>query len=232
MKIKKTMTAAATAANRDNSKKSTGPKTEQGKSAASRNSLRHGILSRKMVFETRKQRAEYHGIWESWNQYFCPQGPLEEYLVQEITNVVWKLGITETLELKELSQRQSIKDCINGVFDNDLELPIDENDIPLDRAWNCEKLVIRAIAGDDESNSSGSHQPRIYENKIFKDFQTSGMHTSRKGSHLVVEAVLGGSLETLTRYRSTLKKDLYRAIETLHTLQKQRRQQQNGNPSP
>jgi len=116
MKIKKTMTAAATAANRDNSKKSTGPKTERGKSVACRNSVRHGILAKKLGFQNPAKRAEYEEIWQWWTKYFRPRGPLEEYLVQEITNTVWKLRLTETLEMKELSQRQSVKDSIGGMF--------------------------------------------------------------------------------------------------------------------
>ncbi len=111
MKIKKTMTAAATAANRDNSKKSTGPKTERGKSVACRNSVRHGILAKKLGFQNPAKRAEYEEIWQWWTKYFRPRGPLEEYLVQEITNTVWKLRLTETLEMKELSQRQRKRLC-------------------------------------------------------------------------------------------------------------------------
>ena len=52
--------------------------------------------------------------------------------------------------------------------------------------------------------------------------QNSQNYNSQEAGHLEVEAVLGSSLEKKTRYQTTLKRDLYRAIEVLRTLQAER----------
>ena len=52
MKHKKNLTDAVRAANRDNSRSSTGPRTKQGKSNSSHNALRRGVLARKVVLDT------------------------------------------------------------------------------------------------------------------------------------------------------------------------------------
>ena len=49
---------------------------------------------------------------------------------------------------------------------------------------------------------------------------------SQEAGHLEVEAVLGSSLEKMTRYQSALKRDLYRAIEMLRTLQAEKRERE------
>jgi hypothetical protein len=53
--------------------------------------------------------------------------------------------------------------------------------------------------------------------------QASQSNHHQKGNHLEVEAVMGSRLNTLSRYRSGLMRDLYRAIETLRNVQAERR---------
>ena len=49
---KKTMSAAALAANRANAKKCTGPKTREGKFKSSLNALKHGLYSHVFIIKT------------------------------------------------------------------------------------------------------------------------------------------------------------------------------------
>ena len=62
--------------------------------------------------------------------------------------------------------------------------------------------------------------------------QQSSSYNSQKAGHLEVEAVLGSSLDRLTRYQSALKRDLYRAIQTLRSLQAERREREGDNDGP
>src|ERR1700756_2184326 len=84
MKQKRKLTDAVLAANRTNAKRSTGPKTPDGKSTVSRNALRHGLLSRRIHLDTDQDRREYQELLGSWTGHFRPRGPLEEFLVDEI----------------------------------------------------------------------------------------------------------------------------------------------------
>ena len=227
MKHKKTTTDAVRAANRANAQSSTGPRTQQGKSNSSHNALWHGILARKVVLDD-EERAHFKGLLHSCKREFSPEGLIEKVLVEEIAILFWKLGIAEGLAVQELLRRQELSDDVDGIFHKDLELPISGWDLPLDRGWDCERIVVRAVAGKDTSNSSASRGPAVFQNQVVNAVQTLQNNNHRKVGHLEVEAVLGSSLEKMTRYQSALKRDLYRAIETLRTVQAERRERKGS----
>jgi len=224
MKHKKTVTAAVLHANRGNAQSSTGPQTEQGKSHSRHNALRHSILARKVVLNEDEEK-EYHRVWQSWKEHYHPVGKLERFFVEEITNISWKLQIALGLESRELSIRQGgVRDQIDGVFHGDLKLPISEWDLPVDQGWECDRIIVRAVAGKEESNSNASRGPTVFQDQILRDLQKSQKHDSQKAHHVEVEAVIASSLDKLTRYQSALKRDLYRAIDMLRVLQTERRE--------
>jgi hypothetical protein len=228
MKQKKSVTDAVRAANRSNAQSSTGPRTERGKSNSRHNALRHGILTRKVVLDTHEQRAEFRELRHACKKEFSPEGLLEKFFVDEIAIIFWKLGITEGLQAQELLLRQELSDDVGSIFHKDLKLPISGYDLPLDRGWDCERLVVRAVAGKDTSNSSASRGPAVFQNQVINAIQKSQNNNSQEAGHLEVEAVLESSLEKMTRYQSTLKRDLYRAFETLRTVQAERRKRERG----
>ena len=62
-----------------------------------------------------KDRKEFRRILKRWTREFRPDGTLETYLVDDITKLSWRLGITEEMEIKELLRRRESED------DDDLE---------------------------------------------------------------------------------------------------------------
>ena len=224
MKGKK-VTDAVLEANRHNAKSSTGPRTEKGKANSSRNGLRHGILARKVVLSGEEEQV-YQALWESWNEHFHPKGAEEKFRVEEIAITCWKIAITEGLEVPELLRRQRVGDQVDGVFRGDFDLPISARDLPLDKGWDCERIVVRAVAGKDSSQSSASRGPAIVQNQVVSTVQNSQKLNSQKAGHLEVEAVLGNSLGTISRYRSTLKRELNQAMDALRALQAERRERE------
>jgi hypothetical protein len=229
MKIKKSISDDVRKANRVNAQSSTGPRTERGKSNSSHNALRHGILARKLLLETHEQRAEFRELRHACKKEFSPEGLLEKFLVEEITAIFWKLGITEGLQAKELLRREELSDCmgsdgLDNIFHKDLELPIDGHDLPLNRGWDCERLVVRAVSGEDTTNSSASRGPAVVKGQVVNAFQNSQNSNSQRAGHLEFEAVLGNSLSNMTRYQSALKRDFYKATETLRKIQAERRE--------
>ena len=226
MKQKKCVTDAVRAANRDNSRSSTGPRTKQGKSNSSHNALRHGILARKVVLDTHEQRAEFRELRHACKKEFSPEGLLEKFFVDEITIIFWKLGITEGLQAQELLRRQELSDDVGSIFHEDLELPISDDDLPLDRGWDCERLVVRAVSGQDTSKSVAARGPAVVQNQVINAFQNSQNSNSQEAGHLEFEAVLGNSLANMTRYQTGLKRELYRAIEMLRKIQAERRERE------
>jgi len=226
MHHKKTVTDAVRAANRAVSQSSTGPRTKQGKSNSSKNAVRHGILARKLALDSDEERAAFLELRQRCKTELHPKGLIEKFIVEEIATLFWKLGIAEGLEAQELLRRQELSDDVNGIFHKvlGLELPINNYDLPLDRGWDCERMVVRAAAGEDQRNSNTMCGPGFVQGQIVQAVKTSQNSGHQKVDHLEIEAVMGSALETMTRYQAKLKRDLYRAIETLRKMHSERRE--------
>jgi hypothetical protein len=84
-------TARQIEANRENAKKSTGPRTAHGKAIASRNNTRHGFRSSSPVI----RRLENPDAWEQHRATTVaglnPGSPLEEALAERVALILWRL---------------------------------------------------------------------------------------------------------------------------------------------
>jgi len=227
MKHTKNVTDAVRAANRANAQSSTGPRTKQGKSNSSNNAVRHGILARKVEFDTDEQRAEFLELRQHCKTELHPRGLVEKFIVEEIASLLWKLGIAEFLEARELLRRQELSDDVGSIFRKDLELPISGYDLPLERGWDCERMVVRAVAGKDQRHSDTTCGPRVFQGQIIHALKNTENSDHKEVDHLEIEAVMGSALESMTRYQAKLKRDFYRAIEELRKRQAQRRGGEN-----
>jgi hypothetical protein len=85
------MTEKKLAANRENARKSTGPKTASGKAVSSRNSVRHGVLTAAPILpgiESRKAWEKHRdGVFES----IAPVGYLLKLLTNRLAVQSWRL---------------------------------------------------------------------------------------------------------------------------------------------
>jgi hypothetical protein len=80
-------------ANRRNASKSTGPRTERGKSWSRLNALKHGILASQAVITTTEGRAAreaFEAMVVGFMLDFRPVGAFEQALVQQIAACVWR----------------------------------------------------------------------------------------------------------------------------------------------
>ncbi|MGB9234167.1 MAG: hypothetical protein WCC04_07110 [Terriglobales bacterium] len=231
MRHKKNVTDAVRTANRSNSHSSTGPRTDDGKSRSSQNALKHGILARNVVLDSHEQRAAFRALRHLCRKNLRPKGLFERFLVEEVTNIFWKLGIIEPLVVRELLRRQELSDGVDKIFDRfgeGIELPIERDDLPLDRGWDCQRMVVRAVGGADQHDSNAMCGPTALKGgQLVQEFKSSQNSNRQKVEHLEIEAVMGNSLENLTRYQTKLKNDLYRAMETIRKLQAERRESED-----
>jgi len=104
-------TKKQTAANRRNARKSTGPKTPEGKAASSMNNLRHGLRARTVVLKDEKPE-EFDKILTELQDQFQPQNPGERYLVDQAAIAQWKLARAEASERRSCQEDPSIEACI------------------------------------------------------------------------------------------------------------------------
>jgi hypothetical protein len=85
------------AINRENSLKSTGPRTEAGKQISSLNALRHGLTSQVVIMPNEYLEA-YHRFTESFHNDHKPSGALETQIVQSIADDYWRLNRAKNME--------------------------------------------------------------------------------------------------------------------------------------
>jgi len=80
-------------ANRENAKKSTGPKTLRGKAYSRRNALKHGLFALDLFpnFLSRTEnQQEYRELRQQLWQYYQPVGAAEEFEVDRVCQCMWR----------------------------------------------------------------------------------------------------------------------------------------------
>jgi hypothetical protein len=100
---------AKIAANLENARKSTGPRSERGKSKSRLNAVKFGIYSTIPVLPGENAES-YLKLEKSNLEYFAPVGPVEMFLVRQITREEWRIERIQTVEntLAERSTREQI----------------------------------------------------------------------------------------------------------------------------
>ena len=84
-------------ANRANAKKSTGPRTINGKGVSSRNATKHGLFSKHLFADAEEQEA-FQVLWDNLRDDLRPAGPIEEGLVERIAINMWRQRRLNTAE--------------------------------------------------------------------------------------------------------------------------------------
>jgi hypothetical protein len=84
-------------ANRRNAKKSTGPKTAEGKARSAQNAIKHGLLSRQAVLADEDGEA-FAEMRRNLHEDFRPESQLEVLLVNRLAAQQWRLARIPALE--------------------------------------------------------------------------------------------------------------------------------------
>jgi hypothetical protein len=96
------------AANRENAKFSTGPKTAKGKATSSSNSTKHGIFSRNLIRQgeqNENDRVAFDQILDPVAEHYQPEGAIEKLLVEKIAIETWRFSRLLAFEQHELSRK-------------------------------------------------------------------------------------------------------------------------------
>jgi len=104
--MRKTMSLKQLDANRRNAKKSTGPKTENGKAVSKLNALKHALLAQSVVVRGHKVKEspnEFKKLCQEFYTSLAPIGPLEGMLVDQIVQATWRLRRARTAESGEIA---------------------------------------------------------------------------------------------------------------------------------
>jgi hypothetical protein len=105
-------TQAQIKANRQNAKKSTGPKTAGGKAAVSKNAVKHGLFTDALI--RGENPADYVVFHDEMLADLAPVGAVETMLAERVISLWWRLRRAERM------QNQALDDMIETCITNPL----------------------------------------------------------------------------------------------------------------
>jgi hypothetical protein len=97
------------AASRANGAKTHGPVTQEGKRKSARNSFRHGLLAKAIVFEG-ESREQFAALLKAFCDELQPQSPIEDLLVQKMAVNQWRQERLWGLEKARASQPRGLQE--------------------------------------------------------------------------------------------------------------------------
>jgi hypothetical protein len=164
-------TEAQTIANRTNAQKSTGPKTDQGKTAASQNSVKHGLLARSNVIMSESQE-EFDLHRDLLLEELAPATPMESMLAERIVSLSWRLKRTETIHtqtfdaLDERNNNSPLSQFAKSMLLKPLQPPKRDPALPeLDLTLG--RLVVKDFSNSKVIDRLLRYERRI-ENSLYK----------------------------------------------------------------
>jgi hypothetical protein len=99
------------AANRENGKKSTGPRTATGKAKVAQNALKHGLLAQAALLPN-EDGASFEAFADALLEELQPLGPVESLLADEIVNLAWRLRRASRVEAGLFVRQQAAVDDV------------------------------------------------------------------------------------------------------------------------
>ncbi|ODR95912.1 hypothetical protein AUC70_03380 [Methyloceanibacter stevinii] len=183
------------AANRSNSKKSTGPKTQIGKARSRQNAWKHGLTAEEIVIRG-ETPDDFNVFRDGLMADFDPQGTMECELVDRLAGLLWRLRRVPSVEAQVMSG------ILGRIFMNwDISSFTDQE---LDQ---LEELAIKAE--DAPSRESAQGQPF----GIADNSETRLEARRRRANEM---------LSVVTRHETGLMNAVMKTLSLLHGLQSAR----------
>jgi len=195
------------AANRENAKKSTGPKTAEGKARVAQNAVVSGLLSRETLLPDEDPRA-LETLAETTEAAWKPENPQELVLVKMMVRALWRLGRVGRVEA--------------GIF------AWHHYSILAERASHEAKRYERN-AGSTRTHYYGQtaitdpqkHQQATAAAEQLRDLRNGSTETI--GLTFIRGSSGVDAFSKLSRYETALERGYYRALHELQRLQHERR---------
>jgi hypothetical protein len=198
-------------ANRRNAARSTGPRSEEGKTRSALNALQHGMTSETPILPT-EDPCECGEFRDRLTRDLAPQGATEERLAEEIVDLSWRLRRAGNLELGVLAGGVAALDE-RFLRDRQRKQEITEGDLHSARFGPSPDQIVEIVNADAHDILS----MRIAE---AQDVQRSDQ--ARLASAFVEDAAGPNALAKLSRYETSLFRRRNQALEALSKLQAER----------
>jgi hypothetical protein len=194
-------------ANRENAARSTGPRSEAGKSRSSRNALKHGLSADQVVMFD-EDPAVFDALRSDLFDHFQPADPVAAHLVEHVAACIWRIRRVPEIEagiytyLRYLRERDKADKRLSFMA---LQAHTDGDQNRTTRNEEAYKAAIEARKSADA---------KLLENEPLK-------------GGLFVEAER--SLTSLVRIAGAIESSMYRAIRELERIKAERRTATNDN---
>jgi len=187
-------------ANQDNARKSTGPRSVEGKLMASKNSLKHGLLSRTIILPNENQD-EFQELSYELGQSFQPIGRLEEELCAMMVTDIWRLRRVNNIEASILTRNIFLEKAKRAE----------------DRA---DSFINSFLPSSESISNKGAHRKAQKEAEEATKKATSD--ATLIGAAFLHDANNDDGMLKLSRYGTAIKRNLFRTIQEFDQLQEKR----------
>ena len=214
-------TAKQIEANRQNAKKSPGPRTDEGKSRVALNALKHGLLAQRVVLPN-EDEAEFAEFSLGLGQELQPVGELEEFFVSLIAACAWRLRRLMRVE-KGLFSEYVYENTRLGAVQHQNEAKKDSvvsvqlvNYESVDGAVKAaQKRTEEAEERAREAEARAEEAERLVE-------QMGGIGAAddaRMGRAFMTDGRKTDAFSRLSRYEAHIQRSMFKALDELQRLQ-------------
>jgi len=204
MKIHKTVSDKVVKANRENGRKSHGPKTKEGKDHMSGNAITHGILSRKFRFTSDRERAAYQRLRARVLRSIDRKDALQRILAEELAMANIRRARALRFEQEVCERPNPASKVALEAIEHSKMLSGGMGFMHFDPQWDCKELHLSAKRSRDDLSKRG---PVSSGNGIGKEVQ--------------IHVKFQDPMDKAQRYQRATGKDLYRALQLLCHLRKE-----------
>ena len=203
-------------ANRRSARRSTGPRTSAGKSRASKNAIKHGLTAEQAVLPW-ESAAELETLLEELGEDYSPVGVMERHLVQEIAMSMWQIARLHRIEAAVIEQQHyegELEEC-NEAMGNIYQCAIGKSGRqPIGELENPKDRMFAPDSPDWEGMLDNllGHGWSLFE-ALKSDGPLLGSAFKRAEP----------TLRLLPRYKASIEKSLYKALQELENCQAKRR---------
>ena len=198
-------------ANRANAQKSTGPKSEAGKSVVRLNATRHGLLSRAPV-AIGEDASEYDALCVELSGELAPVGTVETQLVARIASAMWRLRRVGHIEAGVLTgyAAGAYAAAADEVAQSHTRTEGGMADI-LESLNDARTVVTDEVAHRDATEAAVEARQVLHS------------ESALLGAAYINDASGADALTKLARYEKSIEHGLYRAHDELQRLQEKRK---------
>jgi len=192
------------AANQANARHSTGPKTMEGKAMIRLNALKHGLLAREVVLPGEDADA-FEELWNRVRADLSPVGPIEEFLVDRVANIMWRLQRLARAETALFYSR------VHELKAQLLAKTVGSYEISLGDLSSFETHITSEAAHTEALEALGCAEFEQNRDEVLL------------GRAIDADAKEGDAFGKLARYERSLERSLLRNLNELRQMQNKRR---------